>query len=65
MSVGAAFNGFYTVVCYIHIITTFQEYGPHNGCNLYSTYDLHGGLAYLSGYHGGDLDGLIMHYYEH
>ena len=65
MSVGASHNGYLIAICYIHITTTFKEYGPYRGCNIYHNYDLNDGLAYLSGYSGNDLDGLIMHYYEH
>ena len=63
MSVGAAFNGYHVEVCYIHVYTTVQSYGPYKGCNTYSTYDLQDGLAYLSGYYGEELGGLIMNYF--
>ena len=64
MSVGADFNGYHIEICYVHVYTTFQSYGPYKGCNIYSTYDLHKGLAYLSGYYGAELGGLIMNYFD-
>ena len=63
MDVGSAFNGWYTEVCYIKIYTNVGSYGPYKGCDNFTTYDLAGGLAYLSGKCGAELDNIALNYY--
>ena len=64
MDVGAAFNGFYTIICYITFYTNIATYGPYRACNSYNTYNLSVGLAYLMGNCRDDLDGLKLAYYN-
>ena len=63
MDIGTlASSGQHIAICYVTVYTNIRTYDIYKGCDTYTTYDLFGGLAYLSGSAGSELDALILNY---